>query len=227
MMRGGKVKKTVLAVLSAGVLLCGCKEERAPMQQLPPEHTTAKTSSTYTGTTVEFIYVSTSVTPRRPTNALEMPDFPEIDGDPFDDSFYGLFTEGAGEQAEVSFPKISSINIPNADIPDIADNFSETMPPYETADVRFTESSETAVTEAPDETADTAAETVTVGSFASETNPSERTERASVPSETPYETDTASVTFSSAKSFDIKEYMPSQNDYPEFSSFDINGLFEP
>lgn len=216
--------KAIPITVSAAVILCGCSTAPAPMQQLPPEQTTARTSSTYTGTTVDFIYVSTSATPRRPTNELEMPDFPEIDGDPFDDSFYGLFTGGLGETADMSFPENTSMIIPETDIADIT---SETMPPWESADVRFTETSETAVTEVPDETSDTAAETVTAVNLISETEASWSAENVSVPSETQYESDRVSETFPSAESFNINDYMPSGNDYPEFSSFDINGLFEP
>ena len=119
------------------------------------------------------------------------------------------------------------MTIPEANMPDMGDIFSETAPSYESADVRFTETPETAVTEAPEETSDTAAETVTAGSFVSGTVISETPERISVPSETPYETDDISVTFPSPESFDINDYMPSEQDYPEFSSFNINGLFEP
>lgn len=222
-----EVIKKLPGAFAAAVILCGCSEIPEPMQQLPPEQTTAKTSSTYTGTTVDFIYVSTSATPRRPTNEFDMPDFPELDGDPFDDSFYGLFTAEPGETADMSFPEMTSMTISEADMPDIGDYLSETVPSYEYADVRFTETPETAVREAPEETDDTAAETVTVGSFVSETKPAETNERVSVPTETPYETDRFSETYLSAESFDINDYMPSEYDYPEFSSFNINGLFEP
>lgn len=221
------MKKTVPAAFAAAVILCGCGEEYEPMRQLPPEQTTTVTSSTYTGTTVDFIYVSTAATPRRPTNELEMPDFPGIDGDPFDEDFYELFTAEMGETADIRFPEITSMTIPEADMPDFNGNYSETMPSYESADVRFTETSAAAVTETPPETDDTAAETVTAGSFVSEKVPSESAESAAVPSETAYETDRFSETYPSAKSFDINEYMPSEFDYPEFSSFDINGLLEP
>lgn len=220
------MKKKLPAFFAAAVLLCGCEEQYEPMRQLPPEQATARTSSTYTGTTVDFIYVSTSATPRRPTNELQMPDFPELEVDPFDDSFYGLFTAEMGE-TDISFPEITSMTIPQADMPDFEGNFSDTMPSYESADVRFTETSVAAVTEAPPETDDTAAETVTAGSFVSEKAPSESAESAAVPSETAYETDAASVIFSSSEKFDINEYMPSEFDYPEFSSFDINGFLEP
>ena len=218
---------------TAALLFCGCVEEREPMRQLPPEQFTTQTSSTYTGTTVDFIYVSTSATPRRPANELEMPDFPEMDGNPFDDSFYELFTGNMeetpdmGETPDMSFPDITSTDIPREDMPDMGENISETVPSYETADVRFTEPPETAVTEVPDETADTAVETVTVGSFISGTGITEAAERVTVPPETSYETDGISETYPSVESFDINDYMPSANDYPEFSSFDINGLLQP
>lgn len=221
------MKRTVAVIFAAALALCGCSEKPEPMQQLPPEQFTTGTSSTYTGTTVDFIYVSTSATPRRPTNELQMPDFPELEVDPFDEDFYGLFTGEFRETADMNFPEITSMTIPQADMPDMRDNISETVPPYETADVRFTETSVVAVTEAPPETDDTAAETVTVGSFISENPPSESAESESIPSETAYETDAASVTFPSSEKFDINEYMPSEYDYPEFSSFDINGFLEP
>ncbi|MGN1107067.1 MAG: hypothetical protein ACI4RH_10470, partial [Huintestinicola sp.] len=169
------MKRTVAATFAAALVLCSCSEKPEPMRQLPPEQFTTGTSSTYTGTTVDFIYVSTSATPRRPTNEFDMPDFPEIDGDPFDDDFYGLFTAEMGE-TDINFPEITSMTIHQADMPDVRDNFSETVPSYETADVRFTETSAAAVTEAPPETDDTAAETVTAGSFVSEKSPSERVE---------------------------------------------------
>ncbi|MGN1100698.1 MAG: hypothetical protein ACI4RG_00800 [Huintestinicola sp.] len=221
------MKKAVIMAFTAALLFCGCVEEREPMRQLPPEQFTTQTSSTYTGTTVDFIYVSTSATPRRPTNELEMPDFPEMDDNPFDDSFYELFTGDMGETPDMSFPDITSMDIPRENIPDMGENISETMPSYETADVRFTETPETAVTEVPDETADTAVETVTVGSFISSTGITEAAERVTVPPETSYETDSVSETYPSAESFDINDYMPSEFDYPEFSSFDINGLLQP
>lgn len=217
------MREKLLIAFAAAVLLCGCGDNK-PMPQLPPEQTITRTSPTITIISDDFIYASTSSTPRRPANELEMPDFPELDGNPFDDSFYGLFTGELGERADMSLPEFTSMTIPRADMDTEP---SETIPSYESADVRFTETTETAVTDAPMENDETAAETVTVGSFVSEKAVSKNAESADVPSETVYETDRFSETYPSAESFDIMEYMPSQFDYPEFSSIDINGLLEP
>ncbi|MCI7768598.1 MAG: hypothetical protein MSJ26_11550 [Oscillospiraceae bacterium] len=221
------MKRTVFAVISAALLFSGCGESYPRMEQLPPEELAPRTSSTYTGTTVDFIYMSTRATPRIPTNELEMPDFPDFNGidNPFDETFYDLFTNEMGESVTISFPEMSAINVPEAEYPDFSENASQSAPPTETADVRFTETSETAVTEVPRETVEIVTETVTVSSQLPETARTEDIENASMPSETPYESDRSSDTYPSSESFDIMEYMPSANDYPKYSDFDIKSYF--
>lgn len=91
-----------LAAAVLPLVLCGCSGNKlAPMEQLPPAETTVRTSSTYTGTTVDFIHVEP---PHSPTlargNSIDMPDFPEMPefptpdraDDPFGAEFRELFT---------------------------------------------------------------------------------------------------------------------------------------
>lgn len=221
------MKRTLLAILTLPMLLCSCGENYPRMEQLPPEELPPRTSSTYTGTTVDFIYMSTRATPPLPSDELEMPDFPDFNGidDPFDETFSDLFTGEMGGSYTISFPEMTSITVPEADFPDFSINVSQSAPPSETADVRFTETSETAVTEVPEDTAETVTETVTVSGVFPDTVPTESFESVSMPSETPFESDRSADTYPSAESFDIREYMPSVSDYPQFSEIDISSLF--
>ena len=221
------MKRELFAVMLVLLLFCGCGEDYPRMEQLPPEELPPRTSSTYTGTTVDFIYMSTRATPRLPSNELEMPDFPDFNGidNPFDDTFSDLFGNEMGESVTVSFPEMTVITVPEAEFPDFSINRSETSPPSQTADVRFTETSETAVTEVPEETAETVTETASVSGAFPETDRRETIDEFTIPSETAYESDGSSDTYPSAESFDINDHMPSANDYPQFESFDINSYF--
>ena len=221
------MKRTILAVMLVPLILGGCSENPPRMEQLPPEELPPRTSSTYTGTTVDFIYMSTRATPALPSDELEMPDFPDFNSvdNPFDEAFYDLFKEEMGGSDTMSFPEMTSITVPEAEYPDYSINVSQSVPPSETADVRFTETSETAVTEVPEETAETVTETATVSGAFPETVRTEPVESISMPSETPFESDRSSETYPSVEKFDINEYMPSANDYPIFSEFEINSLF--
>lgn len=166
------MKKRILSAAVCAVLLTGCQAERHPIPELPPASTTVKTSSTYTGTTVEFIHVQTETTTekKRPSDKLYMPDFPETD-DLFGESFSALFSS--------------------------AQTYSETA---ETSAAAAYSDEEGIVTAAPPRFEDTAETTVT-----------------SLPDREPQSiTETAAET---AGSFDIKEYMPQEKDYPEFPVF--------
>ena len=195
-MRGGKMKKIVSALITVSLLLCGCGESYPRMQQLPPESFPAHTSSTYTGTTVDFVYVSTKPTPKLPSKEFEMPEFSDINGieNPFDETFSDLFTSAAGETVSVSFDDISYDNDP----------ISETSAGASSSDT------ETAVTAAPEDPSDTVTETVSVSDQITVSEQTQVSERFL----TPY-----------SESFDINEYLPSSDDYPQFESFDIYSLF--
>lgn len=93
------MRKSLLFVILSALLLSGCQDNKLPpMKQLPPLETTAKTTSDYTGTTVDFIHVEVNE-PSLPasSNFFSMPDFPDLDvdvvgDDPFGEEFQALFT---------------------------------------------------------------------------------------------------------------------------------------
>lgn len=221
------MKKLLFISAAFSLILCGCGKKTAPMEELPPERSRPKTISTYTGTTVDFYYVSTASTPRRPTNELEMPDFGTADiADPFDDSFYAMFTDENSVTETVTFPETDSLTVPNADSPLFPDNAAVTAPPSESADIQITETGETAVRNALDGMTETAAETDNAAVYTYRTRAETSAESASKPSETAYESDNAAMTYPSSESYDISDYMPRRNDYPDFSAIDMNGLLQ-
>lgn len=227
MQRVMRMKKLMFIISAFSLLLCGCGKNNQPIEELPPEQPRPKTSSTYTGTTVEFYYVPTASTPRRPTNELEMPDFDTADiADPFDDSFYAMFTDENAVTETVTFPETDPLTVPNGDTVAFSASPAETAPPPESADVRITETGETAVGNALDNVTETAAETVTAAVSSYRTQAETSAERASKPAETAYETDSADMTYPTSESFDIGDYMPRGNDFPDFSAIDINSLLQ-
>ncbi len=179
-------KKTFFSLLFAVMLFTGCHEEGHTIPELPPIETTTADSSVYTGTTVEFIHVDReTVTEKEPTSAGL--DFPEID-DPFDDSFYALFSS-AGTQ--ISSAQTEEMTSDNAEHISSADAMTYSS---ETAAAQYSEE-EGVVTAAPPRF-DDVTETVSaekIGSIITESVPAETAER-----------------------FDIGEYMPREEDYPDF-----------
>lgn len=225
MQRVMRMKRFIFLLTTFSLLLCGCGRQNAPIEELPPEQYRPKTSSTYTGTTVEFYYVPTVSTPRRPTNDLELPDFDAADmADPFDDSFYAMFTDENAVTETVTFPSTDPLTVPSAEAALFSDNEAVTAPPSESADVRVTETGETAVNGALERVTETAAETDNANVYTYRTSAETSAERASKPSETAYESDNGDMTYPTSESFDIGDYMPRGNDYPDFSAIDMNGL---
>ena len=219
--------KRFFSAVGAAVLLCGCGEKLPSMPELPPERVIERTSSTYTGTTVDFIHVSTVPLPRPRSDGFDMPEFPEFDeaDDPFDDRFYEMF-EGTEVFASMTMTDIDTDEL-DMDI-ESTDISAEEVPEYETADVAFEGETETAVTEIPEESAETVTETVTVSAAEFEDEFTEPTaaETVGVPYETPRESDDTADTYPTSADFDIKDYMPSDYDFLEFSEIDIGEFFD-
>ena len=227
MKRVMRMKKLVFILTAFSLLLCGCGKNNPPMEELPPEQSRPKTSSTYTGTTVEFYYVPTASTPRRPTNELEMPDFDTADiADPFDDSFYAMFTDENAVTETVTFPGTDALTVPSAETALFSDNEAVTAPPSESADVRVTETGETAVNGALERVTETAAETDNANVYTYRTRAETSAERDSKPSETAYESDNGDMTYPTSESYNIGDYIPRENDFPDFSAIDINNLLQ-
>lgn len=99
------MRKKAIAVVSAALLFNGCTKKLAPMEPMPPLDTTARTASTYTGTTVDFIHVEPPPSPTRPTVtefSIDMPEFPDIPefpmntaaDDPFGEEYRAMFSSG-------------------------------------------------------------------------------------------------------------------------------------
>ena len=221
------MKKLMFILTAFSLLLCGCGKNDPPMEELPPEQPRPKTSSTYTGTTVEFYYVPTASPPRRPTNGLEMPDLDTADmADPFDDSFYAMFTDENAVTETVTFPDTDPLTVPSAETAVFSDNEAVTAPPSESTDIQITETGETAVSGALERVTETAAETdnAVVSTYRTRTETS--AESASKPYETAHESDSAAMTYPTSESYNIGDYMPRGNDYPDFSAIDINGLLQ-
>lgn len=195
------------AVIITLSLMCGCDSGGDPMPQLPPPQTTVRTSSTYTGTTVDFIHVETSSI-RRPPNELDMPEFPEFPDmngadDPFGAEFDALFD---GTAAPVEFPQmnVSGADSAGDDLSDtvqttaVSELFSDIS--ISRADLPYDEMTVTAVVsfDAPETVTDTSVR---------DTEP--ETESVSVITEDLQTADTA-------ESYDIRDFMPSAADYPDF-----------
>lgn len=102
--------RNIWFVIVASAVLTGCGEDKLEsMKELPPEQTTTQTSSTYTGTTVDFYYVSTTRGPRMPSNQLDMPEFPEFDRFYSDDDLFGEeFRRLFGDTARNSEGEVTS-----------------------------------------------------------------------------------------------------------------------
>ncbi len=207
------MKKALIISLML-MLMCGCGSDGEDEQTFPVLETVTfppRTSSTYTGTTVDFIYAETQRTVRRPSantfpafpemDMPEMPDFPTETADfygenPFDEEFYAMFT------APETMPVFSSETTPTA----TGESFTEIE--AHTATV-------TAVIEATEPIDET---TVRTDSYqlpdvtwdTTDTTYSET--MANIPIEQTEYIDTVTV-----ESFDIDEFMPRPQDYPDFN----------
>lgn len=100
-----RIRYLLAAVIA--LVLTGCEQkprETIPTMAPPPEYTT--TTNTYTGTTVDFIYMSTTgTTSFRNYDMIDMPEFPDLNGfeldmpdgmngaDPFGEDFQALFRD--------------------------------------------------------------------------------------------------------------------------------------
>lgn len=153
------MRKSRLFVISAVLLLSGCSDNKLPpMKQLPPLDTTAKTTSDYTGTTVDFIHVEINEPslPAGSSDYFSIPDFPDFPvndngDDPFGEEFQALFTSVTATPS-VSDSEITSGtesytadtgdgNIQTISVNELFPNNSDTVDPSQTsavtADVSF------------------------------------------------------------------------------------------
>lgn len=205
-----------IAALSA-VLMCGCQStDKESMPTLPPLETTVRTASTYTGTTVDFIYMETTASYRMP-NAFDMPEFPEFpDADsadnPFGPKFYALFGQ---TDTGVDFPDMTARTEDN-----YRDNINESDRPQATAVPDINTEIFISDEDMPDdEMTVTAINMMDMPGYETETADSgtER-ERYTVPGETiPPEDTTRDTTYS----YDINDFMP---DFPDFGDMDMPDL---
>ncbi|MBQ7783224.1 MAG: hypothetical protein IJ368_04565 [Oscillospiraceae bacterium] len=126
------------AFLFLPLALCGCSSEKiSPMEELPPEQFPSQTSSTYTGTTVDYIYITTTSQPLPPSYGITMPEFPAITGfetvdDPFDEDFYALFDEVYPTET-VTVPSMSydTEGYNTIQVSDVFDHMTEAAMPSE------------------------------------------------------------------------------------------------
>lgn len=182
------------------MIFTGCtNQKREPIPiLLEPVQTTVRTESTYTGTTVDFIHVETSGQYRYP-NAYDIPGFENINDvdSPFDEDFYKLFSETMSPVEYSDFSAVSDTStLPGDNI-----QFSSDVNTTASVDNEITvtainmlNSSETSVCEAQTE------ETLFIENAAT----------ASISEQSSAETITT---------FDIMQYMPKPEDYPDFNDF--------
>lgn len=233
----GKYKKTksisgCIACFSVCAALAGCKEAPTlpPSENMQLVTTPARTSSTYTGTTVEYVPTSASNTGINVFNGIDFPEFPQMDmqaGDnPFGSEFYALFG-GSG---------VSEVGSGNAEYPDYSvsaeDDGREQLPSSETsAPITSMDSIFISSEDIPWEamTDITGLSAVRVESaFPGEqmpdftfSSPDEITQTTLPP--IPEETFTEVCgTYPVTEGFDIREYMPPMEDFPDFGEIEFD-----
>lgn len=209
----------LLAGMVTTAVLCGCEEtpQIPDPDVMPRAQTITQTSSTYTGTTVEYV-PSSSVQTRRRSNIdmPDMPDFPSGDmlagGGPFGREFYELFgaeypdysvapEDDGGEQlsgTETSAPPagFSDISVSREDVPeeamaDIDGSVSAVRVENPFGDFEMPDYEFSEMPRAVTEPADTA-ETVTAG------------------------------TMPATRGFDINDYMPDDIEFPDFGDIEFD-----
>lgn len=210
---------TVLSVFAAAALMTGCEAKHTePMQELPPEeYAPAQTPSTYTGTTVDFVYVSTAASQRRRgANEFDMPEFPAADNadDIFGDDFRRLFGSTVrvdDQEVTASAEDTAGSGLSETDMTQAAPvdgAFTEIS--ISMADMPYGEMTVTAVNiiDAPYNKTDTA-----------ETLPPEFNAAAAESART--ETAVGSFRYD----YDIADYMPDSNEFPDFPYDEFNKIF--
>lgn len=199
---GISINKKICLVLCSAIVFTGCKKpQREPIPVLlEPVQTTVRTESTYTGTTVDFIHVETSG-PYRYPNAYDMPEFGNINDidSPFDSDFYGLFSQ---TMPSVEYPAVSYVSETSVVTGEGTQTKSDTYTSF--SDISDNEMTVTAINRLD------SSETAVCGSLPEETLFIETVTTASFSEQSSSET---------ATTFDIMQYMPKPEDYPDFNSF--------
>lgn len=218
-----KLKKPAafFAAIMTAAALTACKETPTlpSTDNMHLVTTPARTSSTYTGTTVEYVPGVTAGSRRNNLDMPDMPDFPDMDmgaaDNPFDSDFYALFGNNSAE-----YPDYSAAP---------EDDSGEHLPASETS-VPYTDPDDISVSreDIPDEAmtnmtepatarVETAFPGVQMPDFTF-SYPAETTVTA-VPPET---LTTTGGTLPQTEPFDIREYMPAMNDFPDFGEIEFD-----
>lgn len=218
-----KIKKSVIffAAVMTAAALTACKETPTlpSTDNLHLVTTPARTSSTYTGTTVEYVPSTSAAQRRNSPNMPDMPDFPDMDmgaaDNPFDSDFYALFGNNSAE-----YPDFSAAP---------EDDSGDHLPASETS-VPFAEPDDISISreDVPDEAMTNMTEPVTARvetAFPGAQMPDftfsypVETTVTAVPPET---LTTTGGTFPQTEPFDIREYMPSMEDFPDFGDIEFD-----
>lgn len=221
-----KPKKPAIffACIMTAATLTACKEtpKLPPSENLQLVTTPARTASTYTGTTVEYIPTTPAGQRRNNLDMPDMPDFPDMDmqaaDNPFGSEFYALFGNNSAEypdysaaaeddsgeylpasETSVPFAVPDDISVSREDIPDEAMT-SMTEPATARVETAFPGAQMPDFTFSyPAETAVTAA----VGTI-------------------PPETAAADGAFPQTEPFNIRDYMPAMDDFPDFGEIEFD-----
>ena len=219
-----KTKKPAIffAAVMTAAALTACEEppKLPPSENMQLVTTPARTSSTYTGTTVEYVPSTSAAQRRNNLDMPDMPDFPDMNmeaaDNPFDSDFYALFGNN------------------NAEYPDYSvapeDDSGEHLPASETS-VPFAEPDDISVSreDVPDEAMTNITETPVTARVETAfpgaqmpdftfSYPVETTVTA-VPPET---LTTTGGTFPQTEPFDIRDYMPAMDDFPDFGEIEFD-----
>ena len=189
------------ALLFLPLALCGCSSDKlSPMEELPPEQFPSQTSSTYTGTTVDYIYITTTSQPLPSAYGITMPEFPTITGfetadNPFDEDFYALFDEAYPTET-VTIPSMfdDTEGYNTIQVSDVFDYMTEAVMPSE--DFTMTETLPISENNTLYDEADEA-QTVTLPPM-------------------------PNIDEFNMETFDIDRYMPKEEDFPSFPYDELN-----
>ncbi len=214
------------AVTAAALTACKETPTIPPTDNLHPITTPARTSSTYTGTTVEYVPTASAAQRRNSLDMPDMPDmpsFPDMDmgaaDNPFDSEFYALFGNNGAEYPDYSVAP--------------EDDSGEHLPASETS-VPYTEPDDISISreDVPDEAMTNMTEPVTArvetafpgGQMPDFTfsYPAPTTVTAADGTFPPETLTTAGGMLPQTEPFDIREYMPDMGDFPDFGDIEFD-----
>lgn len=220
-------KKAVMiffaCIITAALTACKETPRLPPSENMPRMTTESRTSSTYTGTTVEYIPTSPTAARRNSFDMPDMPDmpeFPDIDmqaaDNPFGSEFYAMFGGNGAEYPDffVSTEDDSGEHLPS----------SETSVPYSSGGDDISVSREdvpdeamTRMTEPGTAKVETAFPGFTMPDYTF-SYPVETT----VPAVSAETVTAVCGTLPQTEGFDIRDYMPSPADFPDFGDIEFD-----